>query len=177
MSAQAADPKPAPRPADFLADAGSLTLTPTCSPVDGQEVHGTDAAFQQLYEVLRLPDYFGWNWDALSDCLRDQSGCPRTAVLIVEAANEAQPSVGDRGGGVVVQLDRPAGQSRVRREIAVPARHVRSEASTGSSDRRHSSMPSSRRIARRPRSVSSRTFVGQTNHRCLPPAGYGDARR
>ena len=31
----------------------------------------SDGVFTEFYEALRLPDYFGWNWDALRDCLRD----------------------------------------------------------------------------------------------------------
>lgn len=30
-----------------------------------------EALLQTLYEQARLPGYFGFNWDALSDCLRD----------------------------------------------------------------------------------------------------------
>jgi len=30
-----------------------------------------EALLQALYEQARLPGYFGFNWDALSDCLRD----------------------------------------------------------------------------------------------------------
>jgi len=30
-----------------------------------------DALLQILFERARLPGYFGFNWDALSDCLRD----------------------------------------------------------------------------------------------------------
>ncbi|WP_406396075.1 barstar family protein [Streptomyces sp. NBC_00887] len=37
-----------------------------------------------------MPDYFGWNWDALSDCLRDLNWLPADHyVLIIEAADEA----------------------------------------------------------------------------------------
>ncbi|MFI1398065.1 barstar family protein [Streptomyces sp. NPDC020681] len=58
--------------------------------LDGREMRDTDAAFQQFYDGLRLPDYFGWNWDALSDCLRDLQWLPADHyVLIVEAADEA----------------------------------------------------------------------------------------
>ncbi|MGW7527381.1 barstar family protein [Streptomyces sp. NPDC054783] len=31
----------------------------------------SDGVFTQFYEALRLPGYFGWNWDALRDCLCD----------------------------------------------------------------------------------------------------------
>lgn len=37
----------------------------------GQEMHDSDGVFTQFYEALRLPDYFGWNWNALRDCLTD----------------------------------------------------------------------------------------------------------
>jgi len=39
-----------------------------------------------LAESLKFPDYFGWNWDALEDCLRDLSwlDAPRGIVLVHE---------------------------------------------------------------------------------------------
>jgi RNAse (barnase) inhibitor barstar len=37
----------------------------------GREMRDSDGVFTQFYEALRLPDYFGWNWDALRDCLSD----------------------------------------------------------------------------------------------------------
>src|SRR5690606_3338529 len=30
-----------------------------------------EGLFQALYNALNLPGYFGFNWNALSDCLRD----------------------------------------------------------------------------------------------------------
>jgi hypothetical protein len=58
--------------------------------LNGREMHDTDAVFQQFYDGLNLPDYFGWNWNALSDCLRDLKWLPADHyVLIVEAAEEA----------------------------------------------------------------------------------------
>jgi RNAse (barnase) inhibitor barstar len=39
--------------------------------------------FQALAEQLKLPIYFGRNWDALSDCLRDLSWIkPRRVVIL-----------------------------------------------------------------------------------------------
>ncbi|MER7476384.1 barstar family protein [Streptomyces sp. NPDC126510] len=37
----------------------------------GPEMRDSDGVFTQFYEALRLPDYFGWNWNALRDCLTD----------------------------------------------------------------------------------------------------------
>ncbi|MFF5535340.1 barstar family protein [Streptomyces cinerochromogenes] len=31
----------------------------------------SDGVFTQFHEALRLPDCFGWNWNALRDCLQD----------------------------------------------------------------------------------------------------------
>ncbi|MGW7522943.1 barstar family protein [Streptomyces sp. NPDC054783] len=39
--------------------------------MQGREMRDSDGVFTQFYEALRLPDYFGWNWNALLDCLRD----------------------------------------------------------------------------------------------------------
>ncbi|GGP96620.1 hypothetical protein GCM10010249_13560 [Streptomyces roseolilacinus] len=57
----------------------------------------------------------------------------------------------DGRAGVVVRVRRAGGRG------GRPAGHTGLPASTGISDSRHSSMPSFRRIARRPRSASSRT--------------------
>ncbi|MEV5877449.1 barstar family protein [Streptomyces sp. NPDC052101] len=60
--------------------------------LDGREMRDTDAVFQQFYERLRLPDYFGWNWNALSDCLGDLSWLSADHhVLIIESADDALP--------------------------------------------------------------------------------------
>ncbi|WP_404962080.1 barstar family protein [Streptomyces sp. 147326] len=65
--------------------------------LDGREMCDTDGVFQQFYDGLRLPDCFGWNWNALYDCLRDLAWLPADQyVLIVEAVDEALP--GDAAG-------------------------------------------------------------------------------
>ncbi|MDT0453148.1 barstar family protein [Streptomyces hesseae] len=61
--------------------------------LDGREMRDTDAVFQQFYDCLRLPDYFGWNWNALSDCLGVLKWLSADHhVLIIEAADEVLPS-------------------------------------------------------------------------------------
>ncbi|WEO94958.1 barstar family protein [Streptomyces sp. FXJ1.172] len=49
----------------------------------GQEMRDADGVFTQFYEALRLPDYFGWNWNALRDCLRDLHWITATRFLVV----------------------------------------------------------------------------------------------
>jgi hypothetical protein len=50
------------------------------------EVPSTTSTEDQLLSVfdrsLELPDYFGWNWDALENCLRDLSWLKAHTVLI-----------------------------------------------------------------------------------------------
>lgn len=64
---------------------------------DGREMRDTDAVFQQFYDRLKLPDYFGWNWNALLDCLRDLHWLlpADRYVFIVEAADEVLPDDAD----------------------------------------------------------------------------------
>jgi hypothetical protein len=47
-----------------------------CNPDDAfvahlSNVHNKEELLRQLFIKLRFPDYFGFNWDALYDCLRD----------------------------------------------------------------------------------------------------------
>lgn len=53
-------------------------------------VTNRDQLFDVLSRELSLPSYFGRNWDALSDCLRDLSWINRRRVII---AHEAVPSL------------------------------------------------------------------------------------
>ncbi|MER6029879.1 barstar family protein [Streptomyces sp. NPDC001851] len=88
---------PSPRaPAPGRQPSGSQTSSPDAhartyaARLDGGEMHDTDAVFQQFYDGLRLPDYLGWNWDALSGCLRNLKWLSADHhVLIFKAADEA----------------------------------------------------------------------------------------
>ncbi|MFC8593624.1 barstar family protein [Streptomyces atroolivaceus] len=74
-------------PVDLLLPTSGRTYV---ARLDGRRMRDTDAVFQQFYDGLRLPDHFGWNWNALHDCLRDLHWLPADHyVLIVEAADEA----------------------------------------------------------------------------------------
>ncbi|MER7191135.1 barstar family protein [Streptomyces flaveolus] len=48
----------------------------------GKEMRDADGVFNQFYEALRLPDHFGWNWNALRDCLTDLHGISAEHFLV-----------------------------------------------------------------------------------------------
>ncbi|MFI7179675.1 MULTISPECIES: barstar family protein [Streptomyces] len=83
-------PEQAALPVDLLLPMTGRTYVARLA---GKEMRDTDSVFRQFYDGLKLPDYFGWNWNALSDCLRDLKWLPADHyVLIVEAADEALSS-------------------------------------------------------------------------------------
>ncbi|MFD7904109.1 barstar family protein [Kitasatospora sp. NPDC059722] len=51
--------------------------------LDGRKLVEAHDAFEQFSYALTFPAYFGWNWDALSDCLRDLSWHPADHYLII----------------------------------------------------------------------------------------------
>ena len=51
--------------------------------LDGTRMTDADHAFYEFSDALLFPGYFGWNWDALSDCLRDLHWLPADGYLIV----------------------------------------------------------------------------------------------
>ncbi|WP_158827773.1 barstar family protein [Streptomyces sp. NRRL S-118] len=58
--------------------------------LEGQEIPDEFSAFQNLQESLKFPEYFGWNWNAVYDCLRDlQWLSVDHHVVIVRSADRA----------------------------------------------------------------------------------------
>lgn len=41
--------------------------------LNGMEIKSKDELLRQLSQVMKFPDYFGSNWDALEECLNDLS--------------------------------------------------------------------------------------------------------
>lgn len=46
-------------------------------------LNSEDELFKQLCVKLELPDYFGYNWDAVSDCLRDFHWIEQQKIILV----------------------------------------------------------------------------------------------
>ncbi|SMF77069.1 barstar family protein [Streptomyces sp. Amel2xC10] len=60
-------------PTDTLSAAHALPPTGLIysARMRGSQMRDPDGVFTQFYEALRLPNHFGWNWNALRDCLTD----------------------------------------------------------------------------------------------------------
>ncbi|MEV6022157.1 barstar family protein [Streptomyces sp. NPDC052036] len=63
----------------------------------GADAFSVDDAFQKFWDAFKLPDYFGWNWPALHDCLRDLSWLPGDQYLLVISEAE-KVLLGDEEG-------------------------------------------------------------------------------
>ncbi len=46
-------------------------------------IRSKEKLFGIFADRLRLPNYFGWNWDALDECLRDLSWLPPTQSIAI----------------------------------------------------------------------------------------------
>ncbi|MEH0970677.1 barstar family protein [Micromonospora sp. CPCC 205546] len=51
--------------------------------LDATRMSDADHAFHEFSDALLFPSYFGWNWAALSECLRDLNWLPADGYLIV----------------------------------------------------------------------------------------------
>lgn len=56
--------------------------------IDGESATDSDGVFDQFSTAFKFPSWFGWNWNALSDCLRDLDWLPSDRYLTVVEAPE-----------------------------------------------------------------------------------------
>jgi RNAse (barnase) inhibitor barstar len=68
----------------------TVSTRPAPAVVDGRSCQTRAALFEEMARVLRFPDYFGRNWDALTDCLRD-TGAVALIVTHAEELLSAEP--------------------------------------------------------------------------------------
>jgi RNAse (barnase) inhibitor barstar len=117
------DPRPLPR---WL----TITTSPVPAVVDGRLCRTRAAFFVEVARVLRFPDYFGHNWDALTDCLRDLLDAENLALTVDHAEDllSAEPpeqfatllavltDAAGRGLTMTLRTD-PAYEERLRRRV------------------------------------------------------------
>ncbi len=56
-------------------------------------INNTDVLLQKVAEVLNFPEYFGENWNALYDCLRDFSWVHEFSIVLI---HPDLPSIPDK---------------------------------------------------------------------------------
>lgn len=69
----------------------TVSSAPEPGALDGRVCRTRAAFFSEVARVLRFPDYFGRNWDAFYDCLRDAAP-PAFAVDHAEELLADEPS-------------------------------------------------------------------------------------
>lgn len=65
---------------------------------------------EHLRRELRFPDWFGGNWDALEECLRDLGWLDYEAVVLRHA--DLPPTGDERGRGIYVDILRSSAAAR-----------------------------------------------------------------
>lgn len=65
------------------------------------EISGKDNLLKALYYLLWFPGYFGFNWDALYDCLRDLAWIPCRKIVLV---HHRLPKIPDNDLRVYLQV-------------------------------------------------------------------------
>ncbi|MEU8434681.1 barstar family protein [Streptomyces sp. NPDC029216] len=64
--------------------------------LNGQDMPDEVSMFQHFSEVLKFPEYFGWNWNAFYDCVRDLEWLSAdNRILIIESAESTLPEDSD----------------------------------------------------------------------------------
>jgi hypothetical protein len=74
-----------------LAPAGAI-------PIPGRRLTGKSAMIEAVAKALAFPDYFGFNWDALEECLADLSWHPGGLALLIDAADTPEDRAPEEWG-------------------------------------------------------------------------------
>jgi hypothetical protein len=80
------------------ADAEGITLRL----VDGSAMRSRRTLFEEFAVACDFPDWFGGNWDAFADCMRDLSWMPdATTVVLWQRSGEVAPALFRRAATVI----------------------------------------------------------------------------
>ena len=56
--------------------------------LDGREVCDKRSFLSKIATVMKFPDYFGHNWDALDECITDLDWCPAERYVLIYDQSE-----------------------------------------------------------------------------------------
>ena len=51
--------------------------------LDGREVYDKQSFLRKIAAVMKFPNYFGYNWDALDECITDLDWCPAERYVLL----------------------------------------------------------------------------------------------
>jgi len=97
----------------------------------------TKAALMNAVDnALKLPDYFGRNWDALEECIRDLSWLPEGSIVLV---HEDVPLMNDRASlrtylSILMDAIRKWAETSARRLVVVFPQHAEEKVRRALSD-------------------------------------------
>lgn len=74
----------------------------------GQRIHDKNSFLQQAKEAMAFPDYFGNNWDAFEECLRDLSWMPAEEYILVYDHPERFAQADPTQSGIALNILRDA---------------------------------------------------------------------
>jgi hypothetical protein len=64
--------------------------------LDGREICDKQSFLHKVAEAMKFPDYFGYNWDALDECITDLDWCPAERYILIydqpEVFSKAAPT-------------------------------------------------------------------------------------
>lgn len=82
-------------------------------------IRSTPTLLEELYQRLRFPDYFGSNWDALWECIRDLSWLPPGPVVLKHRDLPLAGDVASQKAYLSILSD------TVEKKLTVPGQHLR----------------------------------------------------
>jgi RNAse (barnase) inhibitor barstar len=74
---------------------GAIPELPGTVRLDGARFKDVEDLLLEIAQALQFPDYFGVNWDALDECLRDMSWWDGPVVVILDNARLLESQVVD----------------------------------------------------------------------------------
>jgi hypothetical protein len=87
--------------------------------LEGKECISDTKLFAEVQRVLAFPDYFGHNWDALEECLRDLDGRGKHAYVLVMRNAKLIWAEGPRTAGKFVEVWLSAASFVAKRGVAL----------------------------------------------------------
>jgi RNAse (barnase) inhibitor barstar len=82
-----------------------------CFLLDGRSIRTKEDFLAHVATALRFPDYFGHNWDALADCLKDMAWVDATGYVVLFDAFDSFADAAPEQFATAVEIFKEAAES------------------------------------------------------------------